>query len=137
MNKALLFGFLTIVLFAVSASLSWFLLGPKINPLDLTSTPTISTPKLAEHKKATSPPEPLPSVTSVTLPRSVARAPYTAGTDDAVQLAASLRERLSAQREKEDKFVAQQKSLELVYQDIRGERGAIDELRKQVTEELK
>src|SRR5262249_7831327 len=40
-------------------------------------------------------------------------------------------------RERETQIAARQKQLELIYQDIRGERAAIDELRKQVNEELR
>lgn len=138
MKKSLGFGILTILLFAVSASVSWFLQGPKIPSGDLTPTRKTSPPKITERpSRPQTTPEAQAQPPGEPPPRSVARPPYTPGTDDAVQLAASLRERLAAVREKEDKLAAQQKNLELVYQDIRGERGAIDELRKQVTEELK
>ncbi len=138
MKKILGFGILTLLLFGVSASVSWFLQGPKTPSGDLTATPKASPPKIAERsKRSQSTPGAQAPPPAEVPPRSVARPPYTPGTDDAVQLAASLRERLAAVREKEDKLTSQQKNLELVYQDIRGERGAIDELRKQVGDELK
>src|SRR5262249_16153755 len=49
----------------------------------------------------------------------------------------NLRERLGAVREKEAQLDARQQRLELVYQDIKSERSALDELRKQVSDELK
>ncbi len=69
--------------------------------------------------------------------RSAVRPPYTAGADEAVQLASNLRERLAAVKERETQLAARQKQLQLIYNDIRSERSAVDELRKQVGEELK
>src|SRR5262249_17939596 len=51
--------------------------------------------------------------------------------------ASSLRDRLGTVREKEKKLADRERQLELIAKDIRGERTAIDELRKQVGEELK
>ena len=69
--------------------------------------------------------------------RSAVRPPYTAGADEAVQLASNLRERLATVKERELQLAARQKQLQLIYNDIRSERSAVDELRKQVGEELK
>jgi flagellar motility protein MotE (MotC chaperone) len=71
------------------------------------------------------------------LPRVAVRPAYTPGIEETVQLASSLRDRAATVRERETQLVARQKQLELVYEDIRSERAAMDELRKQIGDELK
>jgi chromosome segregation ATPase len=63
--------------------------------------------------------------------------PRSALADEAAQLAASLRERLAAAHVRETQLTERQKQLDLVYQDIRGERAALEELHKETTKELK
>jgi flagellar motility protein MotE (MotC chaperone) len=63
--------------------------------------------------------------------------PGTALAEEAAQLAANLRERLAAVRVKENQLADKQKQLDLVYQDIRTERAAMEELQKQAAAELK
>jgi flagellar motility protein MotE (MotC chaperone) len=64
------------------------------------------------------------------------RPPYNAGAEEAARLTAELRTRLASAREKERQAAAREKRLELIQQDLRGERAAIDDLRKQVKKEL-
>jgi flagellar motility protein MotE (MotC chaperone) len=62
---------------------------------------------------------------------------YTPSVNEAVQLASSLRDRAALVRERENQLNARQRQLELVIEDIRSERAAIDELRSQADELLK
>jgi flagellar motility protein MotE (MotC chaperone) len=57
--------------------------------------------------------------------------------EETARLANSLRDRMKAVREREEQVGSRQKQLELIYQDIRGERNVLDELRKQVADEMK
>src|SRR5262249_27846866 len=57
--------------------------------------------------------------------------------EETVRIANSLRDRMKAVREREEQVTSRQKQLELIYQDIRGERNVLDELRKQVADEMK
>jgi flagellar motility protein MotE (MotC chaperone) len=56
--------------------------------------------------------------------------------DDTVQLAASLRERMTAVRERENQLMQRQAQVDLILKDIRDQRVAIEELRKQVNQEF-
>jgi flagellar motility protein MotE (MotC chaperone) len=62
---------------------------------------------------------------------------YTPGVEESVQLASSLRDRAALVRERENQLNARQKQLELVIEDIRSERAAIDEMRTQLEGQLK
>jgi flagellar motility protein MotE (MotC chaperone) len=138
MNKALIIGFISLVLFIVSASASWYVQALKMPQANAsagaekvrpsTSSSTTRRPEASLPGAALSEAEP---------ERTAARPPYVAGTDRAINLASSLRDRLGAVRDKEAQLDARQQRLELVYQDIKGERAALDELRKQVSDELK
>jgi flagellar motility protein MotE (MotC chaperone) len=136
MNKILIVGFIALVLFILSASGSLYLQSLK--------TPLTNPGSSSEKAHATGPESRKQDATSglagpqaAEIERSAARPPYVAGTEQAINLATNLRERLGAVREKEAQLDARQQRLELVYQDIKGERSALDELRKQVSEELK
>ncbi len=136
MKKIILLGLAALLLFGLSASVSWVLRNSKTPPANSGAREELPPLKFpdrtdrdpAAQKKPSGPSSPLPSA---------ARPPFTAGTDEAVQLAASLRERLTAVREKEAQQSARLKQLELIYLDISGERGAVDELRQQVKDELR
>jgi flagellar motility protein MotE (MotC chaperone) len=78
----------------------------------------------------------LSQVSDADTQRVAVRPSYNTGAEEVVQLANSYRERLATVRERETQLMARQKQMELVHQDIRGERAAVDELRKQVAEEL-
>jgi flagellar motility protein MotE (MotC chaperone) len=69
--------------------------------------------------------------------RPVVRSGGPPNAEDTARLANSLRDRLKAVREREEQLGSRQKQLELIYQDIRGERNVLDELRKQVGDEMK
>lgn len=133
MMKLLLFGVTALVLFGASFGVSYFLQQGKPPPGDRAAAPETAPGKETESSstgKGKLPPSSDPQRTAV-------RPPHTPGTDEAVQLAGSLRERLSAVREKEKKLADREKQLDLIMKDIRGERTVIDDLRKQVGAELK
>src|SRR5947209_88773 len=119
-----------LVLFSVSAAASWLWLSSKTPPAEKATAG-----EKAELGKLPSGALSAPG-TSGPPQKTAVKPPFTPGTDEAVQLANNLRERLAGVREKEAELTARQKQLEIIRQDIRGERAAIDELRKQVNEEL-
>jgi flagellar motility protein MotE (MotC chaperone) len=57
--------------------------------------------------------------------------------EDTLRMVNSLRDKQRNLREREEQLTARQKQLETIYQDIRGERNVLDELRKQVADEMK
>jgi flagellar motility protein MotE (MotC chaperone) len=133
MKKVMVLGGIALVLFGVSAAVSWFL-SPKLQH-GPEEEPAVG--RRIDNTGSGSAKQPSAVGTNEELTKSVARPPYTPGTDEAVTLASNLRERLAAVREKEDRLLSRQKNLEIVYQDIRGERGNLDQLRKQVAAELR
>jgi hypothetical protein len=56
--------------------------------------------------------------------------------EETTQLAASLRGKMAAVREKEQQLAARQKQLELIYQDIRSERAKMEDYHKRIHSEL-
>jgi flagellar motility protein MotE (MotC chaperone) len=62
---------------------------------------------------------------------------YAPGVEETVRLASSLRDRAAQVREREDQLTARQRQLELVIENIRSERAAIDELREELELALK
>lgn len=133
MKKLLIFGVTALGLFGASFGVSSYLQRAKIMPLgERLAGAEGSGGKAADNKaKPGTPTAPADAA------RGAVRPPYTPGTDEAVQLASSLRERLSSVRDKEKKLSDQERQLDLIIKDIRGERAALDELRKQISEELK
>ncbi|MBI3462419.1 MAG: hypothetical protein HY000_05075 [Planctomycetes bacterium] len=69
--------------------------------------------------------------------RVAVRPDYVAGAEQAVQLAANLKEREAKLQERDALFATREAHLQLVYDDLRAERAAIDELRKQLENEVK
>jgi flagellar motility protein MotE (MotC chaperone) len=161
MKKILMLGLVAVVMFGVSAAGSWkwrqIQLAQKESSSgeDETAASTSGDSAGSQHASAAdhSPrpgahEEPAASSTASLperrpAPRDAAQLPlavrptYTAGVEETVQLAAGLRDRAAAVREREVQLASRQKQLELVYEDIRSERAAIDELRNQVSDELK
>lgn len=68
--------------------------------------------------------------------RAAVRPPYNPGAEEIARLTSELRSRLATVREREEQLAARKKQVDLIMQDIRGERAALDELRKQVKNEL-
>lgn len=167
MKKILMLGLIASVMFGLSAAASWKWRQARLaqmaspTPTGETAESTAGDPKdshqpaakethqpasTATHspgptepkeRPAVVPPERKPAAAETAqLPMSV-RPAYVAGVEETVQLAASLRDRAASVREREIQMAARKKQLELLQEDIRGERTAIDELRKQVAEEMK
>ena len=136
MKNLLIVGVTSLVLFAVSASASYFWqhkqkgehLPEKVEKIELghkesaiqgaASAPAAS----ASHEDSA--------------PRAALRPPYNAGTEDIARMTSELRTRLAAVREREEQLTARKKQIELIQEDIRGERSTLDELRTQVKSEL-
>ena len=140
MKKLLTLVLTAFVLFAVSATGSWLLLRFKAPAADAASgTEKAGGTSTGESGKGTmgGGSAMMASSQMGSLRRWRLSLPTLPGADEAVQLANSLRERLAGVREKETDLKARQNQLEIIRQDIRGERAAIDELRKQANEELK
>lgn len=129
MRKLLVFGGAALLLFAISAGISWYLHGLKQN----------AETEAAHETSPTTRPQPGARDTTTQAPpmRPSARPTYNPEADTAVQLAAKLREQEESLRRRELQFSIRQKQLEIIYGDIRNERGGLDLLRKQVDEEAK
>ncbi len=138
MKKLLLFGLTALLLFSISATASWYLRHAKMAAGEQEAGVEEKSGSAAEflvrNRAATAGHPPLPEEPAK---RVAVRPSQTDGVAEAVQLATNLRERQATLREKEIQLAARQKQLDLVYKDIRGERTALDELRKQVNDELK
>jgi flagellar motility protein MotE (MotC chaperone) len=135
MKNLLVLGGTAIILFALSATGSYFVFRYKPHSA-AESTEGHAGTKTQDGDKAAKA-KPAPSETLGPREGPVARPTPAPGAEETAKLAASLRERLTAIQEMESQAAARQKSLELVALDIRGERVAIEELRKQMLEELK
>jgi flagellar motility protein MotE (MotC chaperone) len=137
MKKLLTISVTALILFGASASVSWWL--HKDNPSTQEPAPT--------HDETASSGLDIPGKTRAALPgakgaepslqRAAVRTPYSPAAEEAVQLANGLRDRLAAVRERENQLAAREKQLEMVFEDIKGERSSVDALRQQLSDELK
>ncbi len=126
MKKLLLYGLAATALFALSATVSLYLLPGKPVAADSSKAGAAKTSESPGKSGETEPAEKLrPLVKSAT-----------PDTEQTAQLLQALRDREKAVKEKEDQTSQRRKQMELVYQDIRGERAVLDDLRKQISEEL-
>jgi flagellar motility protein MotE (MotC chaperone) len=137
MKKLMTISLTALVLFGASAGISWWLhKGSALaeEPVPAPDEAAKSNPESSTKNRSTAsgarPAEP-------GLQRAAARVPYSPAAEEAVQLANGLRDRLAAVREHESQVNAREKQMELVLEDIRGERSAIDALRKTLNDELK
>jgi flagellar motility protein MotE (MotC chaperone) len=138
MKKLLLIGVTALLLFSISAAVSWYLRQSKLAAGEpeggAEDSPAAHSDSLAKTRSRASGSTALAEEPAK---RVAVKPPSTEGVVEAVQLATSLRDRQASLRERENQLAMRQKQLELVYKDIRGERSAIDELRKQISDELK
>jgi len=137
MKKLLAFLVVGGLLFGVSAGGSWYWKQMKTSQGDDAAAPESSATALDSTGRGPATGVGRRAADASTPQKTAVRPPYSAGAEEAVQLANNLRERLAAVREREVRLVEREKQLDPIYQDIRGERATIDELRKQVNEELK
>jgi len=132
--------FLTLIvtsalMFAGSAFVSWNMARPKATPTESAEAEP-ALPGSARERDREGKTPPAHSATGSPSSLGNARPAHSSGTEEAVQLAANLRARLAQVRDREARLDARQKHLDLIFQDIRAERGAIEDLRKQILEEL-
>jgi flagellar motility protein MotE (MotC chaperone) len=134
-KQLLIVGATSLILFAVSATASFFW-QQKSKP----TAPSEPAKAIATHKDTGSAgtmaaPATAPSAPDES-PRVAVRPAYNAGTEEIARMTSELRARLLAVREREEQLNARKKQLELIQEDIRGERTALDELRTQVKNEM-
>jgi flagellar motility protein MotE (MotC chaperone) len=131
MNRLLLVGLASLALFGVSVGVSFYLqqqqqqAHEQPQPKAAPGAPAPHGPAPGGHASGAEEP-----------PRAAVRPPYNAGAEEAARLTAELRSRLAAARENERQTAARKKQLDLIQQDLRDERAAIDDLRKQAKKEL-
>jgi flagellar motility protein MotE (MotC chaperone) len=135
MKKLLIVGVTSLILFAVSASASYFWQQKQKHGHTESAEHVESAHKEpASHGK--------PSATSTShsssesVPRAAVRPAYNPGAEEIARMTNELRSRLAAVREREEQLNARKKQVELIQEDIRGERTALDELRTQVKSEM-
>ena len=121
MKNLLILGLVALLLFAVSAALSLWLNQSKEGE----GADKKEAKKSAKESKADD--DLRPSI----------RPNPTVGTEETAKLAATLREQLAANKEREARLDRRQAQIDLLLMDIRSEREALDALRKQVTVEMK
>jgi flagellar motility protein MotE (MotC chaperone) len=135
----LIIGATSLMLFGMSAAASYFWQqNQKSNqpPAKTEKSETAAKEKDAAHSPAT-PPTPAASAgSSEHSPRAAVRPSYNPGTEEIARMTNELRVRLAAVREREEQLISRKKQVELIQEDIRGERSALDELRSQVKAEL-
>ncbi len=129
MKRLLLFTLTALVMFGLSAFVSWKLY-PSKPPAEASAE---EEPKVADRGG----PSGRGSASRPASSLNLVRPAPTPATEEVTQLAASLRKRLAAVHEKEAQQATRQRILDLVQQDIRTERAALEELRKQAAAELK
>jgi flagellar motility protein MotE (MotC chaperone) len=134
MRKMLVGGSVVLVLFGVSAAASWILQRGSESHGEGSEgeTGTEMVGKLARSHGDLS----LTQAPASGL-RPALRASYNPEAEGAAQLAANLRNQLDAVKAREQHLTTRQKHLDLIFQDIRSEGAAVDELRKQVDAEMK
>ncbi len=136
MRKVIVVALLAVILFGLSAGGSWFLKQLQDQKAKSQGEETASGTETTAKEKERAPE---PRGTGGELPRGglTGRREFNSEADATVQQAARLRDQQEELRRREDQFNARLKNLDLIKQDIRGERDAMDRLRTQLTEEKK
>ena len=134
MKKLLVIGVTSLVLFAISATASYFWQQQQKSAPGTEAAgkegPAAKEP--AKHASATA----ANAGHEDSAPRAAVRPPYNPGTEEIARMTNELRTRLATVRDREDQLTARKKMIELIQEDIRGERSALDELRTQIKSEL-
>ena len=136
MKKLLIVGVTSLILFGVSASASYFWQQNQKHGHRESVEHAASTPRESAHPRKPSTASKAPDPSESAPPRAAVRPAYNAGAEDIARMTNELRTRLTAVREREEQLTARKKQVELVHEDIRGERVALDELRAQVKSEM-
>jgi flagellar motility protein MotE (MotC chaperone) len=137
MKRFLLYGLTGTMLFAASATVSLWMQQQQVHPKTADGEKNEHASKSADKEPAGKGKHETAKADSAEELRPVVRPSGPPSPEDTVRLANSLRDRMKAVREKEEQVNARQKQLEMIYQDIRTERNVLDELRKQVGDEMK
>src|SRR5947209_10607779 len=128
MNKAVKVLVVAIILFSGAAGVSWYL-QQQMHPH--------TDPHAAEpHEKSAKAPT-AASGGDAKLTRAAIRPAYVPESESVAKMAASLQQQTESLKGREQELTTRQKNLELIYQDIRSEHRALDEIRKQIAEEMK
>jgi flagellar motility protein MotE (MotC chaperone) len=144
MKKLMILGVVALVLFGASAGVSWYLhhlkdtsLAKEDERVPYPAYPDLPGLKSGSATPSTAGPSPRAESTPGSPLSAAVRPTYNPEAEGAVQLAASLRDRLEAVHAREQQLVTRQKNLELIFQDLRTEMTALDEKRKHVGELMK
>jgi flagellar motility protein MotE (MotC chaperone) len=141
MKKLLIVGGMSLILFVLSASASYFwqqkilVLAEhgKEKSAETSAKEAVHSHTERGNDKALTPPA---SGHDDNAPRAAVRPTYNAGAEEIARMTGELRSRLATVREREEQLAARKKMIELIQEDIRGERTALDELRTQIKNEI-
>lgn len=135
MSKAIKGLLIALVLFSSSAVASWYF---QPRPAHDETAEAPSAPAATHGTKPTAPIKLVPrSVDEVTLPRPAVRSPHVPEAEAIAKAAADLQQQRDALRAREQQLAARQKNLELVALDVRKGQKHVDDLRQQVSAEMK
>lgn len=136
MKKLLLVGVTSLVLFVLSAAASYFWQQELKNGFGIEKGGKAEEghKEPAKHSSAAA------SISTPShedsAPRPAVRPAYNPGTEEIARMTSELRTRLASVHEREEQLAARKKLVELIQDDIRGERTSLDELRTQVKNEM-
>lgn len=130
---------LTMFALAAGASWTWDRMSATDEPATETNAhATGKSPHDAEESADSHRPSPLhPAPVEEPPARVAVQSTYAPGVEETVKLASSLRDRAALVREREDQLATRQRQLELVMEDIRSERAAIEGLRADLDAAIK
>jgi flagellar motility protein MotE (MotC chaperone) len=136
MKKLLVVGVTSLILFVLSAAASYFW-QQKLKGVAAPETHSKAEVSHKDAAKHASAPAALSNANhDESAPRPAVRPAYNAGTEEIARMTSELRTRLASAREREEQLAARKKLIELIQDDIRGERTALDELRTQIKNEM-
>jgi flagellar motility protein MotE (MotC chaperone) len=133
MKKLVLLAFIIVVLFSISAGASWLLRNNQQATHKEHTEEAAATPGKGQKGSTAASGGLLPQTDL----KPAVRPSFNPEADSAAQLANNLRVQTEALRTREQQLIVRQKGLEIIFQDMRGERAIIDDMKKQLSEELK
>lgn len=124
-----------IILFGMSAGVSWYLQSKMKKPNDEAKGKHDpgNEKVLKEPDFSHAPPKKEVKDDGHSKPSSV----YLPESESLTQMSASLKAQMDAIKSKEKQLTVRQKNIEAIYEDLKKERGELDELRKKIAEEMK
>ncbi len=127
MKNIILTCLAAVLLFSLSAAVSLYLQGPSFKRDKESAKGDESGEKAAPAKKEKKPEEPA---------TPIAQAPPANANEQVTRLLTRLQDREQALKKREEELRKQEGRLEVVMDDIRGERAGLDAMRKQIAEEM-